>query len=386
MGPFTQNEDQLQQTMIAAFAKLYPNINVTYQFYDWGSVQAQVSTAAQAGAYDVYWLDEVQYFSFSPQADLFADISSYVNDPSWASEKAHFSFWDRIQRAGPRLIGIPYEWNALHGLYVNLDMLGNAGYGLEVVQSRDKLLQAWLKLTKVPDVYGILMAFTAETWYFYQDVLLQGGTDFLSPDLKSVALKTADSLRAANWVADLFTKHKVAAPVGLYNYSTAPDAFVGQKCAMLAIDASIGVSLNAKGDAVKFKWDWVPFPGETSNASLSTLGFLAMGAQSPAKDATWEMMKFWAAAPQNANWCDYSGVYPVRDDAQANGYGAHMPQQTVAALPTFLKIAQGQQSFPKLSDCEITTIQEFGRALTGEVTAEQAMDACVTDVQRIVFG
>jgi hypothetical protein len=63
-----------------------------------------------------------------------------------------------------------------------------------------------------------------------------------------------------------------------------------------------------------------------------------------------------------------------------------MPQQTVAALPTFLKIAQGQQSFPKLSDCEITTIQEFGRALTGEVTAEQAMDACVTDVQRIVFG
>jgi ABC-type glycerol-3-phosphate transport system substrate-binding protein len=383
-GPWTEAEDELQQTMIAAFKKLYPNINVTYQFYDWGSSEAQIQTSAEAGAHDVYWLDEWHYILWSPRDDLFADISSYVNDPAWASEKAHFFYWDRVLADGPRLIGVQYSWLPECGLYLNLDMLDKAGYGPDIVNDEAKFTEALIKTTKAPDVYGLLTGFDA--WYFYQKCLLCEDTDFLTPDLKAVAVKTPDTIRATKWMYDLFNTSKCAAPMGTYEYGTAPDAFLGQKAAVLSIDCTIGTWLKRRGDEVKFQWAWLPWPGGKVQHCIGDLGFLAMGAKSPAKDATWEMMKFWASGPENAYWCDNSGVYPVRDDAQANGYGTNMPEQSLASFDTFLKINKGPQPFDKWSPCNDACNAEAGRAFAGEITAEQAIDNAEKEVQRIVFG
>ena len=54
-----------------------------------GLVRGPDPDIRRAGAHDVYWLDEWHYVLWSPRDDLFADISAYVNDPAWASEKSH---------------------------------------------------------------------------------------------------------------------------------------------------------------------------------------------------------------------------------------------------------------------------------------------------------
>jgi multiple sugar transport system substrate-binding protein len=383
-GPWTEKEDELQQTMIAAFKKLYPNINVTYQFYDWGSSEAQLQTSAQAGAHDVYWLDEWHYILWSPREDLFADISSYANDSSWADEKKHFYYWDRVNALGPRLIGLQYSWLPECGLYLNLDMLDKAGFGPDIVESEERFTEALIKTTKAPDVYGLLTGI--DTWYFYQKCLLSEDANFLTTDLKSVGLNTPDTLRATKWMSDLFNTHKCAAPMGTYEYGTAPDAFLGQKVAVLSIDATIGTWLKRRGDEVKFQWGWYPWPGGKVQRCIGDLGFLAMGAKSPAKDAAWEMMRFWGSGPENGYWCDNSGVYPVRDDAQANGYGTNMPKQSLATFQKFLDINRGPQAFDKWSPCNDACNAEAGRAFAGEITPEQAIANCEAEVKRIVFG
>ena len=384
LGPQTDREEEYQQVIIEAFNKIYPNIEVTLKLYDWGTAQATIQTSAESGAHDVYLTDEGTYSKLTLREDLFADISKYVDDPSYASEKAHFLDWERVVGLGPRVCGLPHDINFESAMWVNLALLEKAGYDAEgLVKSRDSFRDAIIKMTNAPDVYGL--AYNTQPFTeTYNNLILNSGTDILTEDLKAVAFETPDVVASTQWWVDLLLKDKAVVPLGTYDYSTVIDAFAAQKVAIFASDTTVAANLKAR--QLPFDWVYLPWPGGKARRAYNDLGLNTMGAKTPTPDAAWAMMSFWASGTWNAYFNDQASLYPVRDDAVASGWGEMVPKQVVDVLDLMMEAGASHQVFEQWGDCEAALTSEFGRAMAGEITAEESVKSAAAEVNKIAFG
>jgi multiple sugar transport system substrate-binding protein len=379
IGPWTDRELEVQKVIADAFNVLYPKVEVSTDLYDWGTASAQMQASAANGDHDLYHLVENYVVQWSPREDLFADISHRVNDPAFAAEKDQYRFWDRIAKMGPRLIGLPDHFLPESVLFVNLDLAEKAGYGTNLVDSEESFLDACVKMTQ-GDTYGI--AFGVQTHGELYGRILSAGADYLTPDLQSVALDTPEMVQEMQYLADMFTKQKCAVPLGMYDYTTMNDAFIGGKIGVISTDATIARYL----EDVKFKWDILPWPpGPKAQATFADISLLGFGAKSD-NDAVWEAGKFWTNPQWNAWWCDYAYAFPAQKDAVANGWGKNLPPQTLQSLDDLLKVAQGPLSFPQWNECQDATNEEAEKAYLGQASAEQAVKTCADRIKGIVFG
>ncbi len=238
-------------------------------------------------------------------------------------------------------------------------------------------------MTNAPAVYGL--AYNTQPFTeTYTNLIRNEKLDILTPDLKSVAFETPEVVTAANWWVDLLLKDKCVVPVGTYDYSTVIDAFAAQKVAIFASDTTVAATL--KDRQLPFEWAYLAWPPGQDRRAYNDLGLITMGAKTPNPDVTWAMMSFWSSGPSNAYWMDRSSLYPVRDDAVANGWGATVPKQVVDVLDPMLKIGTGPQLFPKWNDCEQVLQREFGRAMAGEITAGESVASAASEVNKIAFG
>jgi ABC-type glycerol-3-phosphate transport system substrate-binding protein len=386
IGPWTDQEVEHQQTIAAAFNKLYPNVKFSFKLYSWETAPAETDASLAEGAHDIYYFGEGRYLQRVEQKDGFEDLTARINDPAFADEKAKYLYWDRIEAYGPKLIGLPICWHVEDALFVNMEMVKAAGFDETFVDDWDTFVDCVTKMTKGSDTYGLGIGMQLNGFgEWYQRARAAGGR-YLTEDLSKPAINTPDVVTATQQLVDFFNKG-IAPPQGTYDYNTAPDAFIAGKLATYSSDLTIAAVLLGKPNPPTFEWAVLPYPpGLESRGNFIDIGLYAMSSKTPNKDLAWEVLKFWTNGEQAAYWTGVSGTYPARSDAAEMGYDKNSAPQLAASFDLFQKYSIGPEPFAQWNTIEDQAEAQAARAYSGEISAEEAVTNIEQIVQQEVFG
>jgi ABC-type glycerol-3-phosphate transport system substrate-binding protein len=373
IGPWTADEVANHEVIAEGFRALYPNVDFTFDLYDWGTQSEQTNASLAEGAHDIYYFGEAQLVSRLEQEDGFADITERVNDPAWAEEKAKYLYWDRIDRYGPKLIGLPISWHVEDALFVNMDRLVEAGYGPEFVESWDTFVDAIAKMTKGTDTYGAGLGMQINGFGEWYQRLRSAGGSYLTPDLSAPNVVTPDVALATQQMADLFT-NGYAPPLGTFDYNTGPGAFAGGRLATYSSDLTVGPWLASMDPAVPFEWAILPMPpGPVDRLQFNDIGFYAMSSRTPDQDLAWEVLKWWTNPENGAFWTGKSGTYSARADALEHGYTDHALPQLAAVFDQFQAQGVGPEPFKGFQQVEDQAEAQVKRIYAGEIGVDEAL-------------
>jgi multiple sugar transport system substrate-binding protein len=386
IGPWTDQEVDHQETIAAAFNELYPNVNFSFKLYNWSTSGTEIDASLADGAHDIYMFSEGSYLARVEQENGFEDITARINDPAFAEEKAKYLYWDRIEAYGPKLIGLQRSWNVEDALFVNMDMVREAGFDETFVEDWDTFVECVTAMTKGTETYGLGMGMQIGGYgEWYQRARSAGGR-YLKPDLSAPAINTPDVVLATQQLVDFFAQG-IAPPQGTFDYNTAPDAFIAGRLAIYSSDLSIAGVLRLKPEPPTFEWAVLPWPpGPQTRVNFNGIGFYAMSSKTPNKDLAWEVLKFWTNGEQAAYWAGVSGPYPARVDAAEMGYNEYAAPQLAASFEQFQEFSVGPEPFPQWGTIEDLAEEQAARSYSGEITAEEAVANIEQIVQQEVFG
>jgi ABC-type glycerol-3-phosphate transport system substrate-binding protein len=386
IGPWTDQEEDHQKTIAAAFNQLHPDVKFSFKLYSWETAATETDASLAEGAHDIYYFGEGGYLSRVQQKDGFEDLTSRINDPAFAAEKAKYLYWDRIEAYGPKLIGLPICWHVEDALFVNMEMVKAAGFDETFVDDWNTFVDCVTKMTKDHEVYGLGIGMQLGGFAeWYQRARAAGGS-YLTADLKQPAINTPEVIEATQQLVDFF-KQGIAPTQGTYDYNTAPDAFIAGKLATYSSDLTIAAVLRAKPNPPAFEWAILPYPpGSKTRVNFNDIGLYAMSSKTKDKDLAWEVLKWWTNGEQSAYWTGVSGTYPARSDAEEMGYSKNSAPELAASFDLFQKYSVGPEPFAQWGTVEGLAEAQAARAYSGEISAEDAVKNIEKIVQQEVFG
>lgn len=371
IGPWTDNEKKYQAVIGAAFTKLHPKVDFTFDLFDWDTSNTQINNSLAQNAHDIYYTGESHLLVAQTQ-DGIADISKQVNDPAWADQKAKYLNWDRIDAYGSKMVGLPVCADFEDVLYVNMDMVRAAGFDETFVDSWDTFVDCVTKMTKGKRVYGFGMGMQLGGYGEHYQWIRACGGRYLTEDKSAPAVNTPQVQEGFQRLVDLW-KAGVVPPQGLFTYDTAPQAFTGGRMAIYSSDLSIGAVLQGGSPPPKFDWTVLPWPpGVKDHLMFNDLGFYSMSSKMDA-DLGWEVLKWWTDGPESAYWCGLSGVYPSRNDAQANDLSKWSVKKISDAQPALQKLGVGPEAFAAYDTVDGQASQQFQRAYSGQISVAKAL-------------
>ena len=374
VGPWSTEEVAIHKKIGEGFTALHPDVSFEFRIYEWDTDDQEINTSAAAGAHDIYMITESAYPDYEVN-DAFVELTSRINDPAFAEEKAKYLYFDRTLGFGPRLMGLPISFHVESALFVNMDMVNAAGYDETFADSWDTFRDCLAKMNKPGEVYPIALGVQPYgEWY---QVLRAAGGSFLTPDLSTPNVNLPEVVDATARMASLFTD-KLATPLGTYNYDNGPAALAAGKIAILSLDVAGSTVLNK---LPPFNWKLIPNPPQAAGRmNFNDITYYMINSKSPNTDLMWEVAKWWTTSKNDAYWADNSGTYPARVDALDNGYGTNASPQLAEALPAYQKFSVGLENFPGWASVETLSQTEIQRCFSGDVSAEEA----IANVEAIV--
>lgn len=370
IGPWSDQEVAHHQHIAKGFKALHPKVNFSFRLYDWGSASQQINTSVLEGAHDIYMTTESSYPDFEAH-DTFVDLTSRINDPSFAAQKAKYLYMDRVESYGSKIIGLPISWHVEDAMFVNMDMVHAAGYDETFADSWPTFLEAITKMTKPGKTFGFGIGIQIGGYGEWYQRLRAAGGSYLTPDLKTVNVNHPAVVEATQQFADLF-KAGIAPPLGTYTYDNAPAAFAAGKMAIYSSDLATTTTLPKK---VPFSWKLLPYPpGPVSRVNFNDLSLYMVNPKSSNQDLMWEVLKWWTDGPNDAYWAGNSGTYPARVDAPGFGYSKYAAPQLGEAFASFKKYAVGLENFAQWANVENSAEAEIQNCYSGKETAQKAVE------------
>lgn len=230
---------------------------------------------------------------------------------------------------------------------------------------------------------GIPSSMNAVHWLFGALVAQNGGM-LSSEDGLHTFFDTPEVIEALQFFIDLSGEHDIQPP-GILEWGTTPNDFLLGRLAMAwHTTGNLG---NIRSNAT-FDFGVAPYPGNPDPASVLGGGnlYIFSGVTDEQQQAAFEFVKFMTSAELLADWGVQTGYVAPRDDSWATetlrNFVAEVPQAEVARL-------QIPNSVPEISTFEsarVTQVLNTGvqAALTGEQTAEAAMQAAQAEADRIL--
>jgi ABC-type glycerol-3-phosphate transport system substrate-binding protein len=379
-GPFRDDELQLIGRVSDRFAREHPQLDLRRRFYDWGTMETQLTTAfAGDRPPDIVYLTIAVYPKFA-EAGALADLTEYVEAPDYQAERMHISetLWEGGTFEG-RVYGVPWV-GAHYPIFVNRDLLAQANAS-DWDESYDSMVAA-ARAARRGDVFGFGMV-TSYKDFAYQDWLpyIRGaGADIFNDDATAGALDTPEAAAAWDVLATMFQDGLAPKP-GQYDFEGYRALFEAGRVAILHEQIDF-VSILEASKKVDFDWDIAfPPPGPAGQTLLSDFGYLTVAAKSENKDAAWEYIKYLTSAPGATSYLNAIdiGLLSARDDTPGVNEG-NAKLQKAAEMADRCKPLQPH---PKILDALRVASREFERCVAGEKDGAAAVrdaNAAVTNL------
>jgi multiple sugar transport system substrate-binding protein len=381
-GPFGPDEVAQQEGYIAEFNKVYPDVKMTFETFDWPTQEAQLTAAIAGCTHNMIYVPEGMYPKFCYQDGPLTDLSSYVNDPSFKETKDNLLYWEVAAAPDGTLCGVPNIWIPESHFVANLDLLEEAGCPDDWNSSMDKVRECANAVSATsPDTYGIafrtagLANFSQHDWYGY---IMRAGGDYLTPDFQSCGLNKPEVVETMQWLVDLQNKDQVTPEFGAYTWDGLRGLFQAGKLGIMHDEPPIAGVLASNPPGFEYKF--FDIPGLVNNNLLTFRGFYVIPECSDDKDAAFEAIKYFVQPEVMVNYLNgTAGLYPVVKDT--HGIEVFPNDPVLADGMNLAQYAQGPQFHPQMLEFQNLFQPLFDEMMQGNITPQEAVDQACEQIE-----
>lgn len=380
-GPFGPTEVEDQNTLIALFNEEYPNIDVTFETFDWPTQEAQLTAALAGNTHDLIYVPEGMYPKFAYQGGPLNDLSWCVDDPEWKEQKDNVLYWEDATSPDGLLGGIPNVWIPESHFVANLDMLEAAGVPDDWNQSMEGVRQAAIAMT-TDDVYGFgfrtagLADLAQHDWYGY---IQRSGAGYLNEDFTACGLNKPELVETFQWLVDLMYEDQVTPEFGAYTWDGLRGLFQAGKLAITHDEPPIvGVMESNPPD---FDYAFFTIPGNVKDVLFTFRGYYSIPEGSNNKEAACEFGKF-LVRPENEVWYlnKSAGLYPALKDFG----GIEIFSDRYPALADGMNLgeyAQGPEFHPQYLEFQNLTSPLWDEMMAQKITPQEMIDQACEQIE-----
>lgn len=386
-GPFSPEEEAQIGALISGFNATYPNVEVVFEQFDWEAMGQQFPTRFLADdPPDVNAVPDLEYGKWVERG-AFEDLTPYVTSPEWAEEFAAIpeEVWDIARGPDGNIYGIPWWGVVLSMLFVNLDLLEQAG-----VEDFNSSFDAFADAAKrVDELNENTFGFAIRTDQFnpaafdWAAWLHTANTRLLTDDWTSCAANSSEAQETFAGLANLIAVEKLAPEPGAYEQQGLQDLF---------IEGRVGITHDASGfvstllaEDLNFEFDVGAIPpgaGGNQSTGMWGVGLLTMASKSQDKEAAWELIKYLTSAEVVVDYFTKTALLPNRTDVADRMFEGDPYSATV--VDEILPGVRGWQLHPDLNEMLGRAQPSFDRLYRGQATAEEALAEVCGVVDEIV--
>jgi multiple sugar transport system substrate-binding protein len=375
------NEPTMQK-MAKEFQKQHPNITVKFQNVP-AEQSGQKLTAQIAGGNppDTAFVDASTVAGFAARNAL-VNLNNYISRSDVVDPDDYVDAFKTFTTYEDSLYGLPFDGEST-GMFYRTDLFEEAGISGPPT-TWEEFEETAAKLTKPEEKqYGYIL-FAPESAYYWYPWLWQAGGELLNED-GQVAFDSDVAEEAAEFY------------VGLTEYSP-PDylnsnsydgrvAFANGQVAMYMAGAWFAGVLDGEFPKLKGKWAAAPLPeGEAGCATTIAGDALVVFADSENQDAAWKWIEFLSTPENMAEWT-----------FKSEGSTLLPPRTSLLESPELTKHKPILGGFAEAMECGVSNIiadkdwgrieqslnENLGKAMYGEQSAAEALDAAAEESRRI---
>ena len=376
-GPNFADDLKWQRATAAAFTAEHPKIEVEPALYDWASVETQLTTAFAGNAPpDIIYMADTLWPKFA-DASALLDLTDYVNDSSFAEEKAKYpeEAWQAVTYQD-KIYGVPLIQGVISVVYVNTDLMEQAGV-TDAVSSYEAMREA-ARATRRGDVFGYALATTHNDFSYqeWMNYVVNSGAAILGEDGTSPGFDTPDNAAAFELLRAMHVEDKSAPPPGAYNREALKGLFQAGRVGIYHSDANDKIiSGKAEGKPVKFNYEIHKLPpGPAGQFVFTVRGNLHVAAKSKSPDAAWEYVKHLSSAENETAFIRAQGgdLQPARADLADSVYPAGKAFDWSRRLvQEFIPESKSVQAHPRMVEMIKAVQTEFERCIRGQTSGAE---------------
>jgi multiple sugar transport system substrate-binding protein len=376
------NEPNIKK-LARRFERQHPNITIKFQNVPFEQIAQKLTTQiAGNNAPDTAYIDAGTTADFASRGAL-VNLDSYLERSEIVDPEDFVEAFNTSTVYEGSQYGIPFDGEST-GLFYRTDLFEQAGIDAPP-KTWAEFEETARKLTdKAKKQYGYIL-FATEAAYYWYPWLWQAGGDVLSEDGTEVAFTSPEAREAAEFY------------VGLREYSP-PDylnsnsydgrvAFANGKVAMYMAGSWFAGTLTGEYPKIKGKWATAPLPeGDEGCATTIAGDNLVVFDQSENKDAAWLWIEYLSRPENMALWTfedPDSTLLPPREEL-LDSPELTQKKPVLSGFAEAMKCGVVSKANPKGPKIEQALNEQLGKAMYGEITADEALDNAAEEAEEIL--
>lgn len=382
---FATNDPKVEQGIVEAFEKAYPNIKVQLEQVKYNDIFSKFKIDVASGSPpDVISMNFENLFQFASLGAI-QPLDDYIERDNY-DMSIYYNNTVAMHTVDDVLYGLPATFSNVV-LYYNKNMFDQAGVAYpDASWDWAKLVDVGKQFIKDTDGDGIIdtYGYGPAWWPMY---LFLFNTNILTPDKSKCALTTPEALQAIQAYVDLQIKDCISPDKDARAAQKDMERFIMGKLAMFQAGPwAVRPFNNAITD---FVWDIADNPKGTVQGTFLYSNSYAITSGSKAKDAAWEFIKF-ATGPEGST-IRQQGQYEistVKSVAESifidsmKGISPAHPEVFMSAISYGKKLS----AHPQFAEIKNIIQVELDLVLGGQKSVIDAMTAASEAVDAIIQG
>lgn len=376
---YSAGPDHIQdlENMIAEFEKQNEGINVEYEVIGYSDYFTKLQTqAASKTLPDVFEINYENFINYA-QNGVLLDMSKLAKeDETFKPEMLSGNSYEYFQYEN-KLYGLTEKFSDVV-MYYNKDLFDQAGVGYPQADwTWEDELEAAQALTK-DGVYG---SYSPVQYYeLYKTVAQNGGALFDEKGNPTIASK--ENIEAVQWMMDKMFLYNIQPTPEQMSGKSPEDMFKNGEIAMIRTGSWM---LTTFAEA-SFNWDIALEPGNTQKVHHVFVDGISASNNTKNPEAAWKFIKFMSVDPTatkiriESNW-----DLPVVNDASVKEmFIAKEKPESREVIFEALNTGIMPPVVKNNSQVQDTVNEELNKALIGQSTVEEALNAAQEKVANIV--
>ncbi len=363
-------------TLTKQYMQKNPNVTVNVQAYDsYATLKTKITAAIAAGKPPAISQVYEEWATQYQQSNAIVSLQPFISGKNGISDLN--DFYPTLLKDG-QLNGTQYMLpfnKSLIVLYYNVDALKAAG--ITPPTTIDEMVSDLTKVTK-PDgsQWGLSYTPDVDFWSILYKGL--GGTNFVSPDGKTVAFATGANAAIAKDALGKLAPLVQSKAIHITSANAWQNDFASQK-SLFGISSIASYPFLKKAINGAFQFNEAPIPAGPKGQFTTLFGTnLAMyaGVDTDTQSAAWDYMKFLTSSESNASFVQTTGYMPVRqstfNSTTLQDYYTKNPARK--AGPASLQYGFVASTIPAWDQCRNIISNAFTSVLKGQSSADDAFN------------
>jgi len=368
------------------FHKLHPNITVEFQNVPAERATDKLTTQIAGGTVpDTAYVDSSAIETFSSKGALL-NLDGYIAGSKNIDLEDYVPGFLSTAQFKDSTFGLPFDGETT-GLFYRTDMFEAANIDSPPATWEEFQADAQKLTDPAKKQYGFIQ-FAPEAEYYWEPFLWQAGGSLMNDDGDAVAFDNQQGQEAA----DFYVGMRKFSPPDYYNSNSWDGrvAFATGKVAMYEAGAWFGGEMLSSFPKIKDDWDVAPMPKGPDGCATTIAGdTLVAFAQGKNSDASFMWLDYLSSKENMKSWTYGSKTTTLLPPRQSlledPDLGKYNPWLTGFAQQMECAVNENltNPKWPQIADALNT---ELGKAIFGEQTAQEALQAAAQKGEDILAG